>query len=386
MQDIELTGSQEVLDELQSGRTRELLLLLQDKPIPEVIDPLSFQSALSGSVIQSTDNDYQLANTDDGTDFNLDDTLSITDIRGVRFSPTKDVNGVTVTVNNSLNEVDRVYLLDGSSSILDEKSVTNGETVSLIGDLSSGVDYYIGAGDGGQGSNEITYNRTLSPNYPRSTEFIEIDTGVFQLFGSISTVDQAYTFTTIRGGINKTSGFVTDQFNAPTTEPADFQQWNAIQARDVTTGGSTSTTPVEFEILNSTDTVINSTRIPKARIADEPFTMRNRVYSEDTGSNGQSNFTIATTGAGGHFGIPVLTVVSVKQNGSVLDSDNWSFDGTDTVTIDTSNVTIASGDTIAIKYDFDVFDSTLQPRAYLNRESTSETSPSISHFRYEYVI
>jgi hypothetical protein len=147
--------------------------------------------------------------------------------------------------------------------------------------------------------------------------------------------------------------------------------------------GTDSGTTYVFKSLVSTK---NSLSIPKAEIVDEPFTMRNRVYSQSAGSNGQSDFTIATTGDGGSFGMPILTVVSVKKNGSVLDSANWSFDDTDTVTIDTSNVTIASGDTIDIKYDFDVFDSTLKLRSYLNRESTTETSPSISHFRYEYLI
>jgi len=378
-----------VQDELQSGRTRELLMLLQDKSIPEIVDPLNIQPDLSNVYATDNDGDYVLKDGDSSTASRPDDTDSgdLNGDNGIVINPNvAGVSEIDVTISSNttgtLSEIILKDLSDGTIVATETGSFSNGDIVTFSGlNLTSGQNYVI--------YNETTNNSAVIGRTGNGTDFsnatsdlVDIPTG----YENGSTFDRAYIFDDVTATVIANSGKVTDRFAAPTTEPADFKQWNAIQARDVTEGGSTSATPVEFDILDLSDTELNSTRIPKAQIADEPFTMRNRVYSESAGSDGQSDYQIATTGDGGHFGIPVLTVVSVKKNGSVLDSANWSFDGDTTVTIDTANVTIASGDTIDIKYDFDVFDSTLQPRAYLSRASTSETSPSISHFRYEYVI
>lgn len=563
-----------VQNELQSGRTRELLMLLQDKPVPEVQDPLNIQSALSQKYRSDGDGDYQIAgpeiidgfedgdlvtqnenwgdwNTENGAGLSVEENSLLVGNWSAKHAVNDNTNQANIfKTSGSFTEtyfecrllIDSTtsstgyywsYALQGGGSKGIDIRFQHGDQSIMAGDLNSRVN--VGSW------NKNTHYRIIVRNVDygnneHDLEIINVDTDTtivnetnLKFWNGISEIDEVFLDHDLynsgesvnafvdgfKTGPRKTAGYVTDRFEAPTTAPTDFKQWNAIQARDVTTGGSTSANPVAFDLLKggeslsrSTDTtttnvtgkyglVINpnetidylsadiseqtsgatkayiddtsgnniatsdvvsgtfefegvtlsqgvkyyvrvdnegsghtigynaslslpingtpfdivagvsstekndrvfainnitnirkytNTRIPTTQIADQSFTMRNRLYSEDAGSDGQSDYTIATTGDGGHFGIPVLTVVSVKKNGSVLDSANWSFDGTDTVTIDTSNVTIASGDTIDIKYDFDVFDSTLQPRAYLSRASTSETSPSISHFRYEYVI
>lgn len=410
-----------VQNELQEGRTRELLLLLQDKPVPEVQDPLNIQSGLSEGVVNA--GDYRLTNgalanfetgnfeaTDSEWEVN-DGSINSSNPLAGSFSAnvgaefqlrTKDNNPRTITElsllyqQNTSSTRHRIDIAGGSGSSVAFTYFTDSGDVELndtiVGQYSADVIYKVRYYNIDY-SNEVFDYQLINAGTDtvvideNSVSFQSSESGIEFISVGSAFSPNAIVDNFVLPNEAQNSGYVTDRFVSPTTEPADFKQWNAIRAEDVTTGGSTSTNPVEFEILDSTDTALNTTRIPKSRIADEPFTMRDRVYSEDAGSDGQSDYQIATTGDGGHFGIPILTVVSVKQNGSVLDSANWSFDpDTDTITIDTSNVTIASGDTIDIKYDFDVFDSTLQPRAYLNRGSDSETSPSISHFRYEYVI
>lgn len=357
-----------------------------NKPVPNVVDPLNKQDALSSAVATDANGDYELQQS-------LTSNLVFSNPRGTRGNQASagvafETTNPATTVRGRLDEntdgstIDEVALRDEQGNDITTKSVSglaSGDFVELTGlSLNANTEYHFLIVNN---SNNLTNSR--GPDTPITNDVISINNG--RLDGSDFTDAMAFDEFEATVGVN--SGNVVDRFAAPTTAPADFQQWDSIKAQDVTTGGSTSANPIEFEILDSSDAVLNSTRIPKTRIADEPFKMRNRVYSESAGSDGQSDYQIATTGDGGHYGISVLTVVSVKQNGSVLDSANWSFNpDTDTATIDTSNVTIASGDTIVIKYDFDVFDSTLQPRAYLSRESSSETSPSISHFRYEYVI
>lgn len=382
----DFSNSSNLSDELQSGRTRELLLLLQDKPVPEIQDPLNIQSGLSSGFVQDS-SDYRLSNEKSSTVSRPSDndsgSASKSELEGLIINPNDDLEEVDLTISSNTGTVTKaeVGVFNGSTIQSVTGSFTAGDTVTITASLSANTDHYVAVTN----ENGSWTSGQFNASFPYTSTFVDIVDG-YQ--GGLSN-GLARAIETVKGykSVPRNSGKITDQFTSPTSTTADFKAWNSIRAEDVTTGGSTSANPVEFEILDSTDTVLNSSRIPKARIADEPFTMRNRVYSESATSNGQSDYTIATTGDGGHFGIPVLTVVSVKKNGSVLDSDNWSFDAdTDTVTIDTSNVTIESGDTIDIKYDFDVVDSTLQPRAYLNRASSSETSPSISHFRYEYVI
>jgi hypothetical protein len=376
-----------VQDELQSGRTRELLLLLQGKPVSEVVDPLNEQSGLSNNVIIDNQGDYTLGGLEQGstvTRDNDDGSVSADDKRGFRINPNADLDGLDISISSNTSGVTTAYILETDGTELASASIDSG-TARLEASLSSGTDYNVVADDGG---NSYTTGRDNDATFPYTSTDIDITNGVYL---ATSTGARPYNIKSVtaltKTGSFYTDGHVTDRFTAPTTAPADFKAWESIKAKDVTVGGSTSANPVEFEILNSSDTVLNSSKIPRGKLDDTEFKFRDRIYFENAGSNGQSNYTISTTGDGGHFGIDVLTVVSVKQNGSVLDSANWSFDPpSDTVTIDTNNVTISSGDTIEIKYDLDVFDSTLQPRAYLNRESSSETSPSISHFRYEYIV
>lgn len=385
MEDIELTGSQEVLDELQSGRTRELLLLLQDRPVPEVVDPLNIQGALSYGYATDSDGDYVIGKKIGTTaERPADDSTSANNKYGIAVTPRKSLAGVRVTVGEKTSALPEVELIKTDGTILDTASSGDygaGDTIKFNVDLSSGTEYGIRAvPDSG-----TTLGAGGSGDYPYESPDIDITAGVNGT--EFSTFRDPYVFTQASSLSSGTSGYITDQYTAPTVPPADFKQWNAIRARDVSTGGSTSTNPVEFEILDSSDTNLNSTRIPKSEIAEKPFKLRERKYQISAGSDGQSDYQIPKEGNGGHYGIPILRVITVSVEGSVVDLDNWSFDPTtNTVSIDTSRVTVSKGDAVTISYDFDVFDSTLQPRAYLSREDTSETSPSISHFRYEYVI
>lgn len=421
-----------VEQELNSGRTRELLLLMQGKPVPEVVDPINEQSSTN---VTKVNGDYELGTTtvywedvsdgdkniedDDWSGWN-GDTGSLSVSSGVIGSD----NDLRLEANNARLSVyatrsslttNKLYAKvrfdsQGSGGSNDGYEVRIESGGTLVGYLDfdhngNDIDWY------GTSYNELasdawspntTYDLVFDWDFSNNTVDITINGTTYsgESIGDTSGYDhvefindttdsgsnRALTFDDLGVEEDALTGDVTDQFASPTSEPADFKQWELLRAKDVTTGGSTAANPVQFDILNSSNSALNSTRIPKARIADEDFRLRDRVYSEDAGSDGQSDYTIATTGAGGHFGISILTVVSVKKNGNILDSDNWTFDDVDTVSVDTSNVTISSGDTIEIKYDFDVFDSTLRPKAYLNRASGSETSPSISHFRYEYVI
>jgi len=372
-----------VQNELQSGRTRELLLLLQNQPVPEVVDPLNLQSDLSALYTQ-TGSDYEITASDTSTASRPDDDTTVTSSNrvGVEIEPQDDITQLSATVSSNTSGLSTVYLLqsDGSTVIATKSASSSGESVSFSQSLTQGTKYYVAVDNGGSSYDYGYYTGSVS--YPYTSNKVDITYGFTSGSGNyfprgIKSVSVDYT---------PLNAHVTDRFAAPTTAPADFKQWNAIRAEDVTTGGSTSANPVEFEILDSSDTVLTSARIPKSELADEKFHLRDREYTTTAGSNGQSDYTIPQTGAGGHFGLPILTAVNVQVNGNYLDSSNFEFDGTDTVTIDTNNVTISSGDTITVAYDFDVFDSTLQPRAYLTRASTSETSPSISHFRYEYTV
>lgn len=384
MPDYNLLGSQEVLDELQNGRTRELLLLLQDRPIPEVVDPMNLQSGLSNNYITDSDNDYILSYYGSVNDMPDDDSSylasSLNGIGkyGIEINPNTSLDGIKCTVSSNTSNISNLYLSDASANVITSKSASSGDTVEFNETLSAGANYYLTVDNNG---NDFTVGYESVGSFPFTSTDIDVTNSTSD-GGSSTTQSYRYTITSVTAINASLSGYVTDNFTAPT----DFKAWNALRAEDVTTGGSTSANPVEFEILDSSDTVLTSARIPASEIADSAFRLRDRECSKNAGSDGQADYTIPQTGAGGHYGLPILSVVTVEQNGNVLDPSNWEWDGEDTVTIDTSTVTIASGDTITISYDFDVFDSTLQPRAYLSRESTSETSPSISHFRYEYIV
>lgn len=381
MQDIELTGSQEVLDELQKGRTRELLLLLQDKPVPEVQNPLNLQSNLSLGY-ESSGSDYEIGRSvGSKTARDADDSNSpYAGKYGIKFTPNQDASGVWGEVSSNTDGYSKVYLLDSDKNVL-KSTYEYGSPAQLTYDLISGTTYYLAIDDDGS---DYTQGFDDDPSFPYTGSGLDMTAGLTN-GNTVSGVAPIWREMALL--VEEKNAYVTDQFAAPTTAPADFKQWNALRAQDVTVGGSTSANPVEFEILDSSDTVLTSSRIPASEIADEPFRLREREYSTTAGSDGQADYQIPETGNGGHYGIPILSVVTVSVAGNVLDPSNWTFDPTtNTVSIDTSSVTVTSEDTVTISYDFDLFDSTLQPRAYLRREDTSETSPSISHFRYEYVI
>lgn len=368
-----------ILNELQSGRTRELLLLLQDSPVPEVVDPLNLQSGLS-SWYEKPSGDYQImsnvaeSTTSRPTDNNSENPFNHT---GLFINPNENLSRLDVTFssNTSSESVNLQVGIDGQGKLA-SKTVTTDGTVGIDVFLQSGTEYYVKV-DSSDGS--LTTGYYGSPSFPYTGTTLDITDGLKN--GSNDHVSTAYTFVDVTGSSNRLSAYVTGQFSAPTDAPADFKQWNAIRAEDVTTGGSTSPNPVEFELLDSLDTVLTTSRIPASEIADQAFALRNREW-QTTASAGQTAFTIPETGSGGHYGIPILSAVTVSVNGTILNGA-WSFDGTDTITLDES---ASDGDTVTVAYDFDLFDATLQPRAYLSRESSSEASPSISHFRYEYVV
>lgn len=382
MPDYNLLGSQDVLEELQEGRTRELLLLLQDRPVPEIVDPMNLQTI--NNAVEDIDGDYKLDDTEaDGTSVSLnEDSTTQKYSAGFVINPNADLSEVTVTATANTTEFDTAYIEDSSDeTILSEKTgpFSGGDTITFDVLLSADSEYVVY----GATNDESDFTMGYDTRESISAEDFDISAGWTE--GGTGTL--LFTWSDINVKLAPpTAGYVTDQFSAPTSAPAEFEAWNAIRAEGVTTGGSTSANPVEFEILDSTDSVLTSARIPASEIADSAFRLRDREHATTAGADGQADYQIPETGTGGHYGLPILSVVTVEQNGSVLDPSAWEFDGTDTVTIDTSSVSITSGDSITISYDFDVFDSTLQPRAYLSRESTTETSPSISHFRYEYVI
>lgn len=430
-----------VQDELQSGRTRELLLLLQDKPVPEVQDPLNFQSNLSTlKKGNKSDNDFTLDGGEFIDDFEDNDTnvksdkwsgwsgdtgqLSVQNGTVISGNYTAVISGgsnyTVIAERGTAEQVSEIAVIlrttedsydsnDKQGIVLESSNGYEIGRVEMVHDVSS---VYVNGSDAGEfwswetnhvfeiviDWNNKEFDVLADGNYGYETvgrgfsfqNSSANDVKTVKISNDMSSSNKAIPlyFDDVREGPQtRTSGYATDQFAAPTTAPADFKAWNAIRAEDVTAGGSTSGNPVEFEILDSTDTVLTSSRIPKSEIADEPFKLREREYQTSAGSDGQSDYQIPETGDGGHYGIPILSVVTVSVAGNVLDPSNWSFDPTtSTVSIDTNNVTVSAGDTVAISYDFDVFDSTLKPRAYLSREDTSEDSPSISHFRYEYVI
>jgi hypothetical protein len=340
-----------VQDELQSGRTRELLLLLQDSPISEVQDPLNIQSGLSEAYGTNNDGDYII----DGQDFQSNVS-----------------NGDFTRVNNL--ELTPVDSITPGVLINDGRFDQNGEGTITITNLTTSTVW-------GSDSASGIWNDT----------YLEVTRDVSGLSGTHKIEwDYDYTTETLNDYIYadaSPSTEVTDKFSAPTTAPTDFKAWNAISA-EVNTGGSTRENPHEFELLDSTDTVLTSTRIPDSNFIDPAFKLRDRKYQTTAGSDGQSQFNIAETGDGGHYGIPIFPQLAwVKHNGSFLDTNKYTFySDTATVEIDTSNITIVSGDSITISYDFDLFDTTLKPRVWLFRNGTSEESPSISHFRYEYIV
>jgi hypothetical protein len=321
-----VTGSTDevagISEELKSGRTRELLLLLQGDPIPEVVDPLNIQALLSSNYSTDDDGDYILDSTSTNgfvtdkftasatelTEFKQWSIIRAEDVTtggstsanpvefdfltvnsrpredrftgetnkyGIKFEPNENVSEVEAVIHDSSNPPTQAYLKDDDTGTLIKSKSIEGTSVRFTGvDLTAGNIYRLVAN-----SNGNSYTRTSNgDSLPQKGDVFDFVSGIFN------------------------------------------------------DSGTDSGTTYVFKSLVSTK---NSLSIPKAEIVDEPFTMRNRVYSQSAGSNGQSDFTIATTGDGGSFGMPILTVVSVKKNGSVLDSANWSFDDTDTVTIDT---------------------------------------------------
>jgi hypothetical protein len=362
--------------DLQQGRTRELLLLLQDAPVPEIQDPLNLQSGLSSDYLLS--GDYGLENGSSSTVSQTIDGYSedATAKTGWQINPNTKLDGVEISINTSTNAT-TAYIEDTDNNVISQSSISSG-SATINQSLSAGTTYWILVDAGGSTYTKIQENTSL----PKTSPEFDVTAGIRN--NNITESSLLYCLNQITGFVNPaTSGTVTDRFAAPTTAPADFKQWVSIAPVDAATGGSTSANPVEFEILDSSDTVLNSARIP---LSEMPFNLKGRTYSTNAGADGQSDCQIPQTGAGGHFGLPILSVVTVSVAGSVLDPANWQFDGVDTITIDTSTVTVGTGDEIEIVYDFDIFDSTLQPRAYLSRESSGETSPSISHFRYEYEV
>lgn len=483
-----------VQDELENGKTRELLMLLQDRPIPEIVDPLNIQAGLS-ELYKQSGSDYQITN-------------SVVD---------NEWSGPTVAVGNDGNTN-----YDTSHSLTYEANYTY-----LDFDVEYDVYDYNNVSEAGgriydQTNDYVIWENTgMDDGYHYATPTYDIS-GYDEVNILIQAYDESYNLDvtpTIVESYVPVNAHITDQFNAPTAPPSNFKQWDSIKAEGVTTGGSTSTNPVEFELLGETSSTatriednnnnsmsekrgllinpnksihkleiytssntldattayvtdsngnviqsgpiengkaiinglnlsngtnynvvvdadgrsytigyydspsfpyhsenvdivngiyqgtstisstyaiksikaahagsITTSHIPKSELADSKFRFRDREYIEDAASDGQSTYTISETGNGGHFGIPIFSLITVERNDKVLDESNWGWDGTDTVTVDTSNVTISSGDTITIFYDLDVFDSELKPRAYLSRESDTETSPSISHFRYEYLV
>jgi len=374
-----------LIDELTKGRTRELLLLLQDRPVPEVVDPLNIRAELSSAYEQSGD-DYVIRGTDTSTATTETDDQngSGSEKTGVKIVPSKDLKSVSATLFSGTDSGLTAYILDSSDSVIASKSFS-GDSFTIEEPLSAGTPYYVVVDKNGSTYGYSAYGSATS--YPYESQYVDITTAYNGDFSPPEYSNKVYSIKSITATkVPDLSGKITGRFSAPTAAPADFAQWEAVQARGVSPGGSTATEAVEFDILDSSDAAVNSARIPASEMADSAFKFRDREASVDASADGQSDFVIPTTGSGGHYGIPILSVVSVSKNGSPVPPENWEFDSAETVSVDTSAVSITSGDRVTISYDLDVFDSTLQPRAYLNRADTSEASPSISHFRYEYTV
>lgn len=369
-----------VLEELKSGRTRQLLLLLQSHPIPAVQDPMNVQSGLSAEYRQTSAGSYALAALSNDLP-SLPSTASSPAWNGLTIVPQTSLSSLSGRLAASNTGFTSARIYDTSSStVVASKSISSlsgGDTVTFTNlSLSAGTTYLFQINAGGASFTRAeTTSGSISPPFTGPNVSVKGSSR-----GTSASTSSLFVFAAV--GLPPVGGHVTDSFAAPTAAPASFKAWHSLHAENVSTGTSTSSQPVSFDILNSNGTAVNSTRIPLSEF--QPFVMRGRQAAISASSSGQTQFTIPSTGSGGHYGIPILDVVTVQHNGNLVNSSNWSFGGTDTVTL--SNTTINSGDTVTVSYDFDVFDSTLQPRAYLSRASGSETSPSIDHFRYEYII
>ncbi|MFD1632276.1 hypothetical protein ACOZ4L_05725 [Haloplanus ruber] len=353
--------------------------------MPEVVDPLNIRAELSSAYEQSGD-DYVIHGTDTSTvtTESEDQNGFGPEKTGLKIVPSKDLKSVSATLFPGTDSGLTAYILDSSDSVIASKSFS-GDSFTIEEPLSAGTSYYVVVDKNGSSYSYSAYGSATS--YPYESKYVDITTAYNGDFSPPEYSNKVYSIKSITATkAPDLSGKITGRFSAPTAAPADFSQWEAVQARGVSPGGSTATEAVEFDILDSSDAAVNSARIPASEMADSAFKFRDREASVDASADGQSDFVIPTTGSGGHYGIPILSVVSVSKNGSPVPPENWEFDGAETVSVDTSAVSITSGDSVTISYDLDVFDATLQPRAYLNRADSSEDSPSISHFRYEYVI
>jgi len=510
-----------VQDELQSGRTRELLMLMQNRPVPEVQSPITPQPRVSGGYAESNGK-YTIDNSTFTDNLSSDDNDNgITVYAGVTIYPKVGITQLdgAFSSNTHVDELNDVRLYDTDQNILDSDSSfsTSGDGFTLQADLEPFTEYHVLAG---ANFNQYKVGIKNNPGFPY-TNFL-FDT----IYGT--TLDSSGDLTK-RGGnqrrrnINsltatpKNEAILSHSYSPTVTSTTPFKQFHSVEATDVSTGGSTSSTPLEFDIYaatspqrhiletdwdqttgdnNKTGVVVNpnqrinavkgrvSRKIQDATkayvidlssgsvIAETSYTppnfiLRDMVMEENNdyaiaidnggngytrayytnpsftyqlgrmdvvesyragangtsnincieaiapaplnktrmpvseleggspvqdravavtaGSDGQSDFTIPQTTVGGHYGIPVLPV-TVKVNGGVLDLSAWDYNGDKTITIDTSTVSIASGDDVQIVYDWKIYQDDISVRSYLNRESDSETSPYVADFRYEYTV
>ena len=126
--------------------------------------------------------------------------------RGVEIQPIKDLDGLVVYVSSSTGTPDKIFAVDSSKNIIDEKSggYTANDRVYLEGSFNSGTTYYIGAYD-----NDNTYTAgeaSISP--PISGDYLDITNGAYYIHPnepeSIETINTAYNINDITPVIDTT--------------------------------------------------------------------------------------------------------------------------------------------------------------------------------------
>lgn len=361
-----------VQNELQSGRTRELLLTQITGPIPKINNPVNKKS-VSNTI--KDNGAYKLDNnvTDSavlGNDYGPD---NITD-SGFVIKPKHPATNISLTTDQQPVTSITVKRASDGSLIKDIGDISKGSTVQYTINLQADVEYIV-AGDQKEFAAVTGNNGT-----PDSTLFNVVD-GYFE--GSRDS--NSFCFTNVGVTANYSSGSVTGGYAAPTTGDAAFTQWSEVVLESFSTGQSSSTNPITVDLLDSSNTKLNTESIPLSEISSG-FKFQDRVASMEATSDNQTEFNLPINGSGGTYGINLLPeVVSLKLNGDYIDYSNYSFFNSNSrVDIDTSQVTVSTGDTVDVKYDLDVFDSEIRPKINMSRELADETSPSIESIKYKY--
>lgn len=149
---------------------------------------------------------------------------------GLRFTPSRDMPAVRVTLSANTSGVRTVYLSQGDT-LLDERTfardLSPGDSIVLYGPLSANTSYDVGVYDG---NDTYSVGRDENATFPVSSNDISVDTGSYGTHPSDgqapSTVSYSFAFTEIAGtATGGTSG--TAYIEWP--QPADIYAWGIAQ-------------------------------------------------------------------------------------------------------------------------------------------------------------